>query len=334
MIAYIVLSMLFEAIRPFGVVVSDYSLTELDEPDVQARLVDAWHAADGLLVLRGLMLKPSELVAVGKVFGAVENMIETRMRPNAIMDEQPEIFLVHNKDFTRKPGGRPEGGDHEVQYPQRGGWHSDQSYRSPPPDASLLYCAAPAVPGQGDTLFCDNARAYDELDDATRLKVESMLMLHSASTMGRTEAAVRRNPGVGDPPQGERQKYLAPVAQPVVRVHPVTGRRALYLGTSGQSDWLDGPVVGMEPGPDGAGGDFLREMIHFATAPERVVRHHWQAGDAVLYDNRVLMHSATWFDAELARREMWRLTIHTPAGPGTGFDTTKRPSWEVDRSKL
>ena len=90
-------------------------------------------------------------------------------------------------------------------------------------------------------------------------------------------------------------------------------------------------MVGMEPGPDGAGGDLLRELIHLATAPERVVRHEWQAGDAVLYDNRVLMHSATWFDAELARREMWRLTIHTPAGPGPGFDTSELPSWEINR---
>lgn len=323
--------MLLEPIEPFGVVVSNYTLDQLAEPQVQARLVDAWHAADGLLVLRGLILTPVELVEVGRVFGDVENMVETRMRPNAIMPGQPEIFLVHNVDFSRKPGGRPKGGDHEVQYPQRRGWHSDQSYRRPPPDASILYCASPAASGQGDTLFCDNATAYDELDDSIRTQVDSMQMLHAASTMGRSEAAVRRNPGVGDAPQGERHKYLAPVAQPVVRVHPVTGRRALYLGTSGQSDWLNGPVIGMQPGPDGAGGAFLRELIHFATAPERVVRHQWRAGDAVLYDNRVLMHSATWFDSELARREMWRLTIHTPAGPGKGLATTGRPSWEVDR---
>ena len=122
--------MRFAATKPFGVVVSDYTVAEVHEPDTQARLVNAWHAADGLLVLRGLVLTPAELVALGKVFGTVESMIDTRMRPEAIMDEQPEVFLVHNKDFTRKSGGRPEGGDHLVQYPQRGGWHSDQSYRS------------------------------------------------------------------------------------------------------------------------------------------------------------------------------------------------------------
>ena len=222
--------MRLDAIEPFGVVASDFALAELADPSVQARLVDAWHEAQGLLVLRGTILEPPDLVALGKCFGRVENMVETRMRPNAIMDEQPEIFLVHNKDFSRKPGGRPEGGDHEVQYPQRKGWHSDQSYRKPPPDASMLYCASPAAPGQGDTLFCDNAAAFDSLPDSLREQADSLLMLHAASTMGRSEAAVRRNPGVGEPPQGERHKYLAPVAQPVVRTHPVTKRRALYLG--------------------------------------------------------------------------------------------------------
>ena len=64
------------------------------------------------------------------------------------------------------------------------------------------------------------------------------------------------------------------------------------LGTSGQSDRLEGPVVGMEPGPDGAGGRYNASLLHHATDPKRVVRHAWQAGDAVLYDNRVVRTQA------------------------------------------
>ena len=99
--------MRFEPISPFGVVASDYTLAELADPSVQARLVDAWHDAGGLLVLRGTLLSPSELVEAGKIFGRVENMVETKMRPEAIMETHPEIFLVHNVDFSRavlRPG--------------------------------------------------------------------------------------------------------------------------------------------------------------------------------------------------------------------------------------
>ena len=68
-------------------------------------LVNAWHAADGLLVLRGLVLTPAELVALGKVFGTVESMIDTRMRPEAIMDEQPEVFLSFLERLKRHHTG-------------------------------------------------------------------------------------------------------------------------------------------------------------------------------------------------------------------------------------
>lgn len=322
--------MRFEPISPFGVVASDYTLAELADPSVQARLVDAWHDAGGLLVLRGTLLSPSELVEAGKIFGRVENMVETKMRPEAIMETHPEIFLVHNVDFSRAVPPRPEAGDHVLRYPERKGWHSDQSYRKPPPDASILYCVTPAAPGQGDTLFCDNAAAYESLAADAQAQVDGVVMLHAAGNMGRGEAAVRANPGVGAPPTEYAQsqaEFLQSVAIPAVRTHPATGKRALYLGTSGQSDWLEGPVVGMEPGPDGAGGRYNAELIRHATKEEGVVRHEWQPGDAVLYDNRVLMHAATWFDKELARREMWRLTIHTPAGPGPEL-AGERPSWE------
>ena len=149
----------------------------------------------------------------------------------------------------------------------------------------------PGAEGQGDTFFCDNAAAFDALSPAEQAEAASRKIIHAAGSLGRSEQNVRKHPGVGAPPSGngiaERIDFLEPQHQPVVRTHPVTRRRALYLGTSGQSDWLEGPVVGMEPGPDGAGGAWMGEHIHRATDPSRVYRHAWQAGDAVLYDNRV-----------------------------------------------
>lgn len=114
----------------------------------------------------------------------------------------------------------------QVQYPARGGWHSDQSYRAPPPDASLLFCVAPALAGQGDTLFASNAAAFEALSPADRALAERSEMLHCVSTMGRSWAAAIKNPGVGSPPRSDRPAAaLRPQRQPVVRCHPITGRR-------------------------------------------------------------------------------------------------------------
>ena len=258
------------------------------------------------------------------VFGHVENMVETRTAPKLVMPGQPEIFLVHGADFSRKPPALPAGGDNSaVQFPERKGWHSDQSFRRPPPDASLLYCACPALPNQGRTLFCDATAAYEALSEPEAMQVEEMSIIHCITSAGRSEDSVRRR-NTQNTRSDDGARYLQPVQQPAVRVHPVTGRRSLYL-VMGQADWLDGPVVGMEPGPDGAGADVLRKLMSHATQPQFVYSHEWNVGDCVLYDNRCLLHAATWFDERAARREMWRLTV--TGNPGPDFDQ-KTPSWQ------
>ena len=140
-----------------------------------------------------------------------------------------------------------------MQFPERKGWHSDQSFRRPPPDGSLLYCARPALPNQGRTLFCDASAAYEALLPSEVAEVEQMEIIHCITSAGRSEASVRSG-NTRNSRSDEGARYLQPVRQPAVRVHPVTGRRSLYL-VMGQADWLDGPVVGMEKGPDGAGAD-------------------------------------------------------------------------------
>ena len=308
----------------FGAAVSGIDLTRPETWPTAAQLRDAWYEAGGLLVFRGLAAHPPGLVALARLFGTVEDMVETRTAPNMVMEAQSEIFLVHGADYSRKPPALPEGGDNTVvQFPARKGWHSDQSFRRPPPDASLLYCARPALPNQGRTLFCDATAAHDALSPAEVAEVEEMSIIHCVTSAGRSEASVRAGntrPSRSD----DAARYLAPVTQPAVRVHPVTQRRSLYL-VMGQADWLDGPIAGMEPGPDGAGADVLRGLVSHATQPRFVYAHEWSVGDCVLYDNRSLLHAATWFDEGAARREMWRLTV--TGNPGPEFDE-EVPSWQ------
>jgi len=107
-------------------------------------------------------------------------------------------------------------------------------------------------------------------------------------------------------------------------VHPVTGRRGLYLCEYGQMDWLEGPLVGLEPGPAGEGAQLLDALMAHLTQSRFVYMHVWSAGDLVVWDNRCTVHAATWFDAAREARIMWRTTVS--GNPGAGYAGERR-SW-------
>jgi len=291
------------------------------EADPQA-LPAALHRARGLLLLRGLdaIREQAELLLrLSRLFGPeVEDYRETLTRPGQVHPEVPQIFVVSNAPpASRAPPPRPdppldENGALPVRFPHRRGWHTDQSYRRPPPDVSLFYAVEPAPPGQGQTLYADGTGAYAALDAATKARIEGLHGLHVRPGSGRSEQAVR----AGEPPQPLAPHERAQ-RQPVVRVHPVTGERALYLCEAGQMDWLDGPLEGLAPGPDGEGAELLYRLMSHYTRPEFVYAHEWRAGDLVIYDNRCLIHAATWFDADRHRRVMWRTTV--AGNPGEAY---------------
>jgi taurine dioxygenase len=199
-----------------------------------------------------------------------------------------------------------------VQYPHRHGWHTDQSSRRPPPDISLFLAVLPVPRGQGQTLFANGTAAYDALPADLRRRIDGLDGLHVSAGAGRRREAVR----AGTPP-----KPLAPTErpqpQPLVRIHPVTGRPALYLCEHGQMDWLEGPILGLEPGADGEGARLLDALMTHLTQPRFVHEHEWAPGDLVIWDNRCLVHAATWFDAAKEARVMWRTTVS--GNPGAAY---------------
>lgn len=290
----------------------------------------AMNAANGLLVVRGLESiaeDPSALVRLSHGFGNhVEDYRETITEPGRVHPCAPQILVVSNQPPSSKlPPARPQparnvDGSLPVQFPQRRGWHSDQSYRRPPPDISLFYALEPVPPDQGQTLYADGIRAYETLDSKLKNRIEGLYGIHTRSGTGRTEPAVRAGEPVVALGIHER-----PQRQPVVREHPQTGRRALYLCEAGQMDWVDGPFVDMEPGPHGEGARLLYELMAHYTESRFVYAHEWQRGDLIIYDNRCTIHAATWFDAEKHSRVMWRTTV---AGqPGAEYQD-EAPSWK------
>nr|MCH9670159.1 TauD/TfdA family dioxygenase [Gammaproteobacteria bacterium] len=274
----------------------------------------------------GLVQNPGGLVKLSELFGEeVEDYRQTLMPAAEVHPTHPEIFLVANAPpMNRQPPPKPTpertpDGSLPVQFPHRRGWHTDQSYRRPPPDISLFYAATPTPRGQGQTLYANGIAAYAALPKQLQTQIEGLDGLHVRPGTGRSEQAVRD----GQTPQalGRRDK---PQRQPVRRVHPVSGKSALYLCEAGQMDWVDGPFVGMEPGPDGAGAKLLYALMQHYTDARFTYAHDWAPGDLIIYDNRSQVHCATWFDASRYERLMWRTTVR--GNPGPEYDGESR-SW-------
>ena len=283
----------------------------------------------GLLLLPGMQAMtdaPELLVRLSRIFGSeVEDYRHTLTPLNMVHPTVPEIFIVANRPPASRPPPRlPDpalnaDGSLPVQFPHRRGWHTDQSYRRPPPDISLFLAVQPVPRSQGQTLFADGTAAYAALPPPLKARVDALEGLHVGASARRGRDAVLA--GETPRPLGPHEQ---PQRQPVAREHPVTGKRALYLCEYGQMDWVEGPFAGMQPGPHGDGAALLAELMAHLTQPQFVYVHEWTSGDLIVWDNRCLVHAATWFDAESESRVMWRTTISGNAGAAYAGE---RKSW-------
>jgi alpha-ketoglutarate-dependent 2,4-dichlorophenoxyacetate dioxygenase len=169
-------------------------------------------------------------------------------------------------------------------------WHSDSSYRAVPAKYSLLSGRIVVYRG-GHTEFADMRAAYDALDDATKAEIEDLICEHSLifsrGSLGFTELSA------------EERTMFRPVRQRLVRMHPVTGRKSLFLSSHA------GTIVGW-PVPEARA--FLRDLAEHATQKQFVYSHEWRQWDLVMWDNRQTMHRVTRFD-ETTVRDMRRTTV-------------------------
>lgn len=169
-------------------------------------------------------------------------------------------------------------------------WHSDSSFKPTPAKYSLL--SARVIPRSGgNTEFADMRAAWDALDSETRTLVQDLVCEHS-------QIYSRGVLGFTDFTEEERRKW-APVLQRLVRRHPVTGRRSLYLSAHA------GAIVGW-PVPEARA--LLRDLTEHATQREFVHAHKWRRFDLVMWDNRVTMHRGRRYDAREVR-DMHRTTV-------------------------
>jgi alpha-ketoglutarate-dependent taurine dioxygenase len=217
-----------------------------------------------ILVFRGQHLTKRQQYDFTLNFGEIEGLHVGRLVDS---ERYGAVHTVSNLD---------ENGQASNRLPERGNyfWHSDKSYHAIPSLLTMLH-AVELPPVGGETQFANTAMAYDALDDATKQRIHGLRAIHS------WEASRLQS---GSPPATDAQKAeRPPVEHPVVRVHPDTGRLALYLGNHGSH------IVGMD---FAEGRELLRSLLAHVTRPQFVYTHAWRQGDLVLWDNRCLVHRA------------------------------------------
>jgi len=170
-------------------------------------------------------------------------------------------------------------------------WHTDSSFKRIAARYSMLH-AHTVTPEGGETQVCDLRAAYDALDDAMKARIEDMVAVHCI----RTSRALLGFDEFSD----DERRALPPIRRPLVRVHPGSGRKTLYLASH------IGDIVGL---PTAEARILVRDLSEHATQPEFVHTHVWREGDLLIWDNRCTMHRARPFDEAKYRRDMRRATV-------------------------
>ena len=226
-------------------------------------------------------LPPSAQVAFGRQFGELQIHVMDQYHA----DGHPELYRLSNLDAQGRPSGR---------HPDKGtlAWHTDGSWSHVTGQATLIY--GEVVPPQGgETHFCDMYGAYERLSEVWKSRIARLRAVHNLD--------FSRNRRHGEDPMTQAQRRARPpVDHPVVRTHPETGRRCLYLGDHAES------IVGM---PYEDGRELIDELNALAIHADLSYQHRWQARELLLWDNRCVQHRATAFDVGRHGRVVRRCTV-------------------------
>lgn len=261
----------------------------------QVAAIEAGMDEHAVLVFPKQEITDEQQVAFTECFGGLEDTAGGNVTKKEERRLSAKLADVSNLDQHGKPLGR----DDRRRMFNLGNqlWHSDSSFRSMPAKYSILSGRVVSSVG-GNTEFADMRAAYDALDERTKGEVEDLVcehsLIYSRGALGFDELTA------------EERAMFTPVRQRLVRTHPKTGRKSLYLSSHA------GSIVGW-PVPEARA--FLRDLNEHATQPRFVYVHQWQQFDLVMWDNRQTMHRVRRFEASQVR-DMRRTTV---AGDGPTY---------------
>lgn len=239
----------------------------------------------GVLLFRGQRLDREQHIAFSRHFGELDRHDSL---PRDRDPDYPELLMVTNRE---RADGQPSNSRYTGQL-----WHSDMSFTLVPSLGSLLR-AVEVPPVGGDTMFANMYAAYEALSAGMKRLIDGLHGVHQPERKGADRA----------PEWAEQNRRLnPPVAQPVVRIHPETGRRALYIGEK---------VRRFESMTEEESQPIIRYLLQHATRPQFLYRHQWQRDDLLIWDNRCSMHIALGDYDPALERHMERTTVlGTPSG--------------------
>jgi len=226
-------------------------------------------------------LPPGRQVEFARRFGEVQVHVMNQYHA----DGYPELYRLSNLDANGNPNGK---------HPDKGtlAWHTDGSWQRVTGQATIIYAEVVAGEG-GETHFCDMYGAYERLGPAWKNRIAKLRAVHNLD-FSRT----RRH---GEDPMTDAQRNaVPPVDHPIVRTHPETGRKCLFLGDHAEY------VLGMDYD---AGRALIEELNALAIHPDLTYEHCWTPGELLVWDNRCVQHRATSYDPATRRRVIRRCTV-------------------------
>jgi taurine dioxygenase len=261
---------------------------ELGESTVSA-IVDALHEY-GVVFFRNQRITEDQQIQFSRHFGNLEiHVLKQYTNPR-----HPEILILSNIVANGVPIGLGDAGHH---------WHSDTSYRREPDRGSILYAREiphPHPNGEtaGDTVFASAQAAYDGLDADMKKRLEGLKAVYSY--INYYDSKIKS--GSPRAPLTEEQKRKVPdVIHPIVRTHPFSGKKSIYVNS--------GHTVRIVDMSEKESEELLDYLYSHVARPEYIYRHKWQVGDVLMWDNCVVQHNAIGDYALPQRRLMHRTTI-------------------------
>ena len=288
--------------KHLGAEISGVDLSQPLDDDTFAHIADAFFDNE-VAFFRNQKITPAQQVAFTRRFG----ILEQHVRKESRLPGHPEILVVSNVlDEHGKAIGSQDAGRF---------WHSDLSYKHEPSMLSALYALeVPSKDGRvlGDTSFASSTAAYEALPEDLKTRLRGLKNVHSyryyrnKNAQAQKEELARGGRVIQEHmPTEEQLKTVPDVETPIVRTHPVTKRKGLFINEAHTSG-----LVGV---PKAEGDALLAELYQHIIKPEFVYTHQWQAGDLLLWDNCSVQHKAT-FDYDLPlRRLMHRTTVRGTA---------------------
>ena len=259
----------------------DLAALSADETRALRNAIDTY----AVLIIRDQHLDDDHLLALGRAFGDVEPP-----RNHRVVQRLKHAELADISNLTADNKLRAADDHRRLDSLGNRLWHSDASFRAVPGALSMLF-AHVVPPAGGETEFADLRAAYAALDPALQARIEGLScehsIFHSRGQLGHTDYT-----------EAERAA-LPPVTHPLVRVHPGSQRKTLYMGSHASH------IVGW-PLPDGR--LLLRDLMEHATQREFVYRHAWRVGDLVIWDNRCTLHRGRAYDDARHPRDLRRVT--------------------------